>query len=246
MGKLEHIFPFMSMRLPRRLWSTRFFRNLRLNKRKVTSHIDTYKTLVHFLYMNKRRALVENTGLSDSDDDQSIRKCTARFKNSVPHVRNMRGVSLFESLPADRSCKDAMVPLVYCACQNQTNLVGEEARFLNETGGFNFTSTALFIVQAVNAVASSFENKYRDKCEPFRLDRVVSVMMLDQSKRVYKVRVRMVPGQAVFQAVVRFESVPSGDAKIKLVGKVTRTSWFGSQSDCVPEHALKGFCFCKN
>jgi hypothetical protein len=110
MGKLERIYPFMFMRLPRRMWSSVYFQNAKLNQRKLISHMDTYKTLIHFLYMNKRRTLLDNP-LS-----KEIKSCATRFNKSITNERNMRGVSLFEKISDSRTCKDAMVPAAFCAC----------------------------------------------------------------------------------------------------------------------------------
>jgi hypothetical protein len=230
-GYLERSYPFLSMRMPRRMWPSIYYQNAKQNQRKLISHYDTYKTLNHFLYMNKRRMLIDNQTRPD------VLKCRANFEISEPKERIMRGVSLFETVSATRVCKDAFVPIGYCNCQEQVDLTRNEFVFANETG-LDFKIAAQFVIEQLN----SMTYPYRRECELFELESIKKVTKLFTSlSKVFKFNIKVLPGEVEFQSIVRIVDQNT----IELVGKILRMSIYGHQSDCMTDGALHGFCFCK-
>ena len=126
-GKLERNYPFLSMRLPSVMWQSKYFENARRNRRKLISHFDVYKSLKHFYYMNKHDRLL----FSPSGDE--AKKCREYFEKSDPKVRSLRGVSIFENIPLERKCDDAIISIKYCSCNKQT-VLKKDAKFMAEHG----------------------------------------------------------------------------------------------------------------
>ncbi|CAC5392747.1 unnamed protein product [Mytilus coruscus] len=91
-GQLEERLPMMFMYVPP-WFKTKYcsyFKNLRTNARRLTTHFDTHSTLLHLL---------------DLDNNQHVMK-TYRHK----------GISLFNEIPSNRSCQDANISSKWCAC----------------------------------------------------------------------------------------------------------------------------------
>jgi len=96
-GRMERSTPFFSMRLPKQLIGTEFHRNAVSNKDKLFTAHDVHKTLNQFYYFN------QNSSLNSA--------CRQRFARSDREVRSLRGISLFEKHPENRSCYDALIPV---------------------------------------------------------------------------------------------------------------------------------------
>ncbi len=221
----------MSLRLPRRMWSTQYFQNAKQNTHKLTSHIDTYKTLKQFLYFNKYKKLLEEPFKSQ------VGKCRRYFSKSDPETRSLRGVSLFENIETTRTCSEAMIPFVYCNCNRFVDLTEDEKSFTKESGA-TFKEAVKLVLKELNAIAENF----RDQCEPFRFESIKSVHgLVHNSERIFKLSFLTTPGQAEFKSIVKIFNSSS----IKFVSKIIRTSIYGRQSDCMKEQRLYGFCFCK-
>ncbi|XP_063412574.1 uncharacterized protein LOC134695292 [Mytilus trossulus] len=91
-GQLEERLPMMFMYVPP-WFKTKYcsyFKNLRTNARRLTTHFDTHSTLLHLL---------------DLDNNQ----------HSINTYRQ-KGISLFKEIPRNRSCQDAHIPSKWCAC----------------------------------------------------------------------------------------------------------------------------------
>jgi uncharacterized membrane protein len=82
----------------------------------------------------------------------------------------------------------------------------------------------------------------REKCELFSFQSIINVKkMITESSNVFKLSLKVSPGKAEFQSVVRFVN----GSLIELVGKIIRVSVYGRQSECMTEAAFLGYCFCK-
>jgi hypothetical protein len=231
LGKLERTYPFLSMRLPRRMWPTPYFKAAKQNTRKLISHFDTYKTLKHFFYMNKHKKLLEGPF------DSQSKKCRRYFSESDYKTRSMRGVSLFENVQPTRSCYDAMVPFVYCNCNHQVDLTRNETQFVQHSR-LEFKQAAAMIIDRLNTIAES----HRNACTPFEYKSIKSVKRLGMNKDfIYKFSFITEPAKAEFQSSIKIVNQTS----IELVGKIVRTSVYGKQSDCVKDPKLHGFCYCR-
>ncbi|RCN35580.1 hypothetical protein ANCCAN_18557 [Ancylostoma caninum] len=93
-GRIEERMPLMAIRLPPNFKKQhpKEYSNFLVNKWKLTSNFDIHQTLKDFASMSfgsSRRSSTENYG---------------------------RGISLFDEIPADRSCFDAYIPENFCTC----------------------------------------------------------------------------------------------------------------------------------
>ncbi|CAG5127016.1 unnamed protein product, partial [Candidula unifasciata] len=66
--------------------------NLKVNSKRLTSHFDTYATLLDLLYFKSNSSLLP---------------------------KSRRSISLFDKIPWDRTCEDASVPQEFCLCGYQ-------------------------------------------------------------------------------------------------------------------------------
>ncbi len=232
-GKLERTYPFMSLRLPRRLWSSEYFQNAKQNRQHLISHIDTYKTLKHFFYINKFKRM-----LTDPNDRQ-VKKCRdEHMAKSVQKIRSRRGVSLFEKIPLNRNCKEAMVPFEYCNCKNQIDLTRNQTQFVSSEN-MNFTRAGELLVKRLNSLA----DEIRDMCIPFKLASVdrVYLFRVGPNSRVYQFSFKTSPGRALFESHFRIVSANS----LELVGKIIRIDSYEEQSGCLTMSKFMGYCYCK-
>ena len=224
-GRLERSMPLLSVRLPRSLWKTRLHRNLVANRHKLVTHFDVYKTLRHFAHLS-------------SSTDSSSAECRRRFATSDAEVRSLRGISLFEdSLPTNRSCQDALVPNVFCVCDQKSEMAEEE--FKADTG-HSFAEVNERSIRAINRQTYSV----RSKCQPFEL-----VKLMSAHKRIltvqffYEFKYLVQPGDAIFVVYYKYRFVDN--KKLEAYLKIVRLSKYGRQSDCMTEKKYYGFCFCK-
>lgn len=239
-GKLEKTNPFLSIRLPEVFWKSAYFRNAKENKFKLISHLDTYKTLKHFQYINKHRKLLDDT------EDSQVKKCREYFSKSDFKIRSLRGISLFEEIPSDRTCSDAMVPINYCGCKKEIPF-NNEARFIQETK-LRFSQIATFFKNNLKSMIDAVQSK----CIPFEFDRIVSAKkIVNKEKNFYQFNILFQPGNAEFDATFNiFKSHFSPfnifkSANISLIGVINRVSIYGNQSNCLSEHKYYGYCYCK-
>jgi hypothetical protein len=213
------------------MWSTPYFQAAKQSTRKLISHLDTYKTIKNFLYLNKYKKLLE-----DPSDSQA-RKCREYFSKSEPKIRSLRGVSLFENIPSNRTCRDAMVPFIFCNCNYQVDITQNETHFIKETQ-IKYNETVLLVIKKLNAMADT----YRKECQPFEFKSVKTVKRLTIKKDlIYEFSFVTMPADAEFQSSVKVINATT----VELVGKIIRTSLYGKQSECIKEHKMQGFCYCR-
>jgi hypothetical protein len=221
----------MSVRLPRRMWSTPYFQTAKQNTHKLISHIDTYKTIKQFLYLNKHKKMLEQPF------DSQVRKCRDYFSKSDHKIRSLRGVSLFENIESTRSCLEAMVPFAYCNCNHQVDLTRNETHFKQESK-LRFKEAAKLIVNKLNSITDD----YRSLCQPFEFKSIKTVKRLIMNKElIYKFNFLTTPVDAEFQSSVKIIN----GTTLEFVGKIVRTSIYGRQSECIKEHKIQGFCYCR-
>ncbi|CAC5420467.1 unnamed protein product [Mytilus coruscus] len=98
-GQLEERLPLMFIYVPP-WFKTKYcsyFKNLRTNARRLTTHFDTHSTLLHLL---------------DLDNNQHAMK-----------TYRQKGISLFNEIPSNRSCQDANISSKWCAFLNQERII---------------------------------------------------------------------------------------------------------------------------
>ena len=230
-GRNERTWPFLSIRLPKRLRNTQYAKNLLNNKRKFISHFDFYKTLRHFSYLN----VYDQT--NSRNDQVNSEKCRTNFQNSDFYERSLRGVSLFEDIPKKRSCSDAMVPNIFCSCSNKEKI--SEEKFLKETN-LTFRNAGLVILNQINLMTEQL----RSYCSLFSLRKVISVKSFQLNDFVlYELKLLFSPADAVFLGYLKANFKNPSD--IKVYQKAIRFNRYGNQSNCINRKKLFGYCYCK-
>lgn len=228
-GRTERSLPFLSVRLPKRLWNTKIESNLIMNSQKLVTHFDTFKTLRHFYYINKKGNFLNSN------------QCLNKFRKSIKEIQGLRGVSLFEEIPDSRSCLDALIPNVYCVCNQRADM--NETEF-NEDTGQKFEDIRETSMRAINEITDSV----RDKCEKFTYVKLLSAKKKFLSScYFYEFRYLVQPGDAIFAVYYRFYflNIPVEKRKLQRYLKTVRLSKYGQQSSCMTNKNLMGYCYCK-
>ena len=76
-------------------------------------------------------------------------------------IQSLRGISLFEQLPNDRACSDALIPNIYCTCNQKKSM--NETQFIVDTNGIKYNDLVNKSMNAINQPT----NSVRSKCELF-------------------------------------------------------------------------------
>jgi hypothetical protein len=228
-GKLEKNMPFLSIKLPKKIENSKFYRNIFNNKHKLVSFFDLYQTLRHFCYMNYKQFDLKHL-LQGKNRQQ--------FRNNSKFVRHLRGVSLFETVSLNRTCSDALIPEKLCSCFKQ-ELLNIEQKFSQETGGETFLSASSLVLDHIN----NLTNKIRLQCKLFKLKRVVSFkkIYINDLVKFYTNVAVLEPGDAWFET--KFKLI---NGNLKIENDPVRISAYGDQSKCIKDTKLVNYCYCNN
>jgi hypothetical protein len=222
-GETEHRNPFLSIRIPHALWESQYFKNMIDNKNKLLTSFDLYKTLKQFYYLNKN----ENFKLAD--------KCRQYFQNGIDHIRSMRGVSLFESIPHNRTCSNSLIPSMYCNCNKVTVKIKNE-EFVQKTK-FSFEVASLILLNHIN----NKTRLYRKICTLYEINHVINVNHVVSDKiEHFEFKLMLDPNDAIFRGNLILRN-----KTLAVYGDVKRLSLYRNESACMSDYTLHGFCFCK-
>jgi hypothetical protein len=226
-GMMEKNLPFVSIRLPKILWNSQYQTNLLENKNKLVTAFDIFQTLRHFYHLN---------GNYSKELDRN------QFKLNDKNVRQLRGISLFEEIPINRSCNDAFIPVNFCSCNSETIVNEVEFKSLSN---FTFNEVSNFIIKYIN----NLNEKFRNICELFYLHSIhrVRKLVFPNQKNLFQFVLIVSPGDAWFQIVIKLnQSQNNTDKPFSVFGKVVRESPYGNQSHCIENWYLKNYCYCKD
>ena len=227
-GEYERNRPFFSIRPPNRLKQSVYFKNLFENRHKLVTFYDVHKTLRQVLHWNK-------FGIEDTT-------CRELFQINTEKNRDLRGISLFEEISVNRSCREALIENKRCTCVDFA--IPTEAEFKKQTG-FLFSDAVQKVIEYINRI---FDVK-RELCEVYKLNNIVKFQM-DTNSASYsksgKIKLKCLfiadPGEAWFQANFNFDI----KNKIFVINQApTRMSKYGKQSSCVDNSFFRNYCFCK-
>ncbi|XP_069104217.1 uncharacterized protein [Argopecten irradians] len=228
-GRIEDRMPFVSIVIPDVLKKKypSIAENLRTNQRRLTTTFDTYAAIRDVLH-NKYTNL------------------TSEIKEQTPQA-----VSIFKRIPEIRSCADAMIPEHYCACYS-SEAVNKSEPILKVV--------AEFVLQSING----FLKPVRHKCAKLSIDSIMEARIVknnlerkadkeikftlrnwisspeEQDDTKYLIYLRTTPGNATFEASV----LRTSDGTLEIMDDISRTNRYGTQSKCVADRFLKGYCFC--
>ena len=223
-GTAEKNLPFVSIRLPKILWNSQYQTNLLENKNKLVTAFDIFQTLRHFYHLN---------GNYSKELDRN------QFKLNDKNVRQLRGISLFEEIPINRSCRDAFIPETFCSCFKESII--NENDFLILTNN-TFDMVSKFFLSKINDLTK----QVRGKCLEFNFDKIERVSQ-SYLQDVFKFVYILTPGDAWFQTVIKVNRLPKNPNSIfSIYDDIVRISPYGNQSNCVDEPVLRNFCFCEN
>ncbi|XP_065296325.1 uncharacterized protein [Dermacentor albipictus] len=206
-GRLEDLQPFAFLVFPP--WflekNPEAARNLRVNQRRLTTPFDVHATLVELL-------------------DYPVRK----------RPRTEYGLSLFNEIPEERTCRDASIKHKWCACsvRGDAAVSGALARTLGDR-----------IVSDVNEKSA----RSTRKCAEYQLLRVIDVALLQATPTElamntshYLVAVKLSPGNVVFEGTVRV----SAHNRIG-VNDISRCDRYKAHTYCMYGRSLEQYCYCR-
>uniref|UniRef100_A0AC35GA97 Uncharacterized protein n=1 Tax=Panagrolaimus sp. PS1159 TaxID=55785 RepID=A0AC35GA97_9BILA len=217
-GRLESRLPFLSIKLPE--WFSKKYpkmeENLKANSKVLTSHFDLHAMLVQILQGN--------------------------FSSPPPKLP--RGISLFSSIPTNRTCFSAEIPSQFCPCFKEY-----EIPLTNDT-----TFADLILEKIHNYFA---EKNVLNKCAKMELDSIKSISLslppsklsLDELQPslkgdLYHYRIQFQvkpPSNAIFEGIV-VKNKFSGEMKV--LNDIERNNRYGNTSHCVDNELLKKLCYC--
>ena len=232
-GKYEERNPFFSIRLPPEFISKypKIHKNLQINAERLTTPFDFHATFQDVISFKGVTKVVSNAS---------------------------RGISLFQEIPADRTCEDAGLEPHWCSCLEWTNM--------NVTDP-NVIAAAEAFVKHVNELTRD----KRDLCEELSLHSInraeknaphSDLLKFKQSKTpdgfvavlkdnmkatevFYQIQVTAKPSMALYESTVK-HSISNGTYTVS-DKEISRVNVYGDQPHCVEADfpTLCPYCYCK-
>lgn len=213
-GMMEERLPFLYIVLPKRFINKypHFKLNLRTNMRRLTTHYDLHETLLDLYNYEK-------------------------LSNKYFDMQNVsrKAYSLFDKIPATRTCSDAGIDDHWCTCQNSVEINTNKAEVLD---------AANCAVDYINNMLSKYED-----CVNLTLSNVTSARLHSHSEKMkflakdYTIIFSTNPSDALFEATVRLNEIRK---TYNVIGTISRINLYGSQSHCVSNFQIKLYCYCKD
>lgn len=232
-GRVEERMPLLSIIIPEHIKRKypHLEENLQTNENRLTSPYDLHETLMDIANSNFKK------------------------QNKINIRPYPRGISLFRSIPKDRSCADALIAEHFCACYTVQNVTVQSSivKALSE-----------FAVNSINSDLASV----RSQCSKLSLYKILEAQQIESGlqhqadmdrksilnlfyrpemhkEQRYLILFQTSPGFGLFEATVSFKDI--NDVKtFKLLGDVSRTNKYKNQSHCVGTQKLKPICYCKH
>ncbi|XP_063432689.1 uncharacterized protein LOC134714916 isoform X1 [Mytilus trossulus] len=228
-GRIEAKLPFFSIVLPTIL-KTKYphiDHNLQNNINRLTSPLDLHKTLIDIA--------------TNSYNPQQ--KGTEAIKYS--------GISLFNEIPKDRTCTDALIPESSCACYSSEAIPTNNAVIKNIT---------MFVVGTIN----TYLKYHRSKCAFIILKKIHDAKLIHSNlkhlepgkkkvlwqylykptldkKQRYFIIFEVMPSEGIFEVTTEITQTNN----FIILDKIIRANRYGNQSACIDDRDLKPYCYCK-
>ena len=201
--------------------NTEYEHNALKNKYKLLGMHDIHQTLRQFLNINK--------GLYYENE----------HRLNIHNVRSLRGVSLLEEIPINRSCYDVLIPFGQCYCGKTEKLSEHEF--------YKYSKMSLEELKAILLdIVVQLTTPYRHQCVLYEFKNILSIVRKQfNTDYIYTFEYLLEPGNAVFIASIVLNKDSNG-LKYKIIGKIIRTSRYNDQSYCITNSYLKNFCYCIN
>ncbi|KAI8776133.1 uncharacterized protein LOC106069867 [Biomphalaria glabrata] len=203
--------------------------NFQKNTKRLTTHFDTHATLRDLLYFKARK--------------------------KSPLAPSVRGQSLFQEIPRNRTCSDASIPMEFCLCGQETMIDLHVSSNISR-------GLADIVVSAVNRKPNS------SVCSLLRLKAVLQIRTANVSSlntrdvRLFKVKVQTVPGDAIYEGTVQtkfctdaellynlaqlWKGNLSNPLHVKVGDSIDRLNLYSGQADCELNPFNKPYCYCQN
>lgn len=248
-GRIEERLPFFAVRPPSKSdWlgsevDLNLTERLKSNSGRLTSPFDTYETLRDILSLATNGSHTDNR-ISDF------------------------GISLFRTIPANRTCEDAGVPSQYCSCDAETPL---------DLSDPLVEKSALALVEKVNQLLRDGLRTHSKRCARLRMRRIhdareltvgqassyaksgpkmaatssssaANMTAIDTASsanktsgvRRLRVTVEVDPSAAMFDGTLLVRS----DMYISVLEDISRINRYGNQSACIEHEILRKYCYC--
>ncbi|XP_072937053.1 uncharacterized protein [Epargyreus clarus] len=216
-GRLEERLPLAFILLPPnfREQYPLAYKNIKTNRRRLTTPFDVYATLKDVVNLNNLR-----------DDNIKLRTSNSYGQD--------RSISLFLPIPSNRTCKTAGIDDHWCTCYR-----GKKVSSKNVEG----RKAALHLVTKLNSMVRGHPRCAQlslvDLLEATEME-VGTPGEHEVGWRELMVVVRTTPGDGIFEATLRHDS-----HDWSLAGSVSRLNLYGNQSHCVHNYQLKLYCYCQ-
>uniref|UniRef100_A0A1B6C7V4 Uncharacterized protein n=1 Tax=Clastoptera arizonana TaxID=38151 RepID=A0A1B6C7V4_9HEMI len=221
-GYLEERLPFLFVAYPgwfKKKYTTAVS-NLRRNAHKLTTPFDLHETLKDLLHL-------ENL------EQENI-------KQRYSTLNETRGISLFLPIFEKRTCHKAGIAEHWCTCHQAVNVPTNHSMVKHSVD---------FLMKYINNLLLPFP-----QCSTLTLKEILtsrlekptahlSINTTDAGIQDYMLTVQTVPGNALFEATVRFNA---NKHTFSLAGSISRINLYGEQSYCVSHFRMKLYCYCKN
>ncbi|CAH1390795.1 unnamed protein product [Nezara viridula] len=222
-GYMEERLPFLFISFPEWFRNTYqlAIRNLKANRRRLTTHFDLHETLLDLVDLNNLQ------------DEVIIERTNFLYHNA------RRGISLFLPIPENRTCEDAGITENWCTCYTSKSV---------SVSNPMVKQAALALVNFMNSLLDNHRECSQLNLHEIVSARIEQLMSTEESNDSintkstdYIVTVNTEPGNGVFEATVRHR-IFSEDYTV--IGDVSRLNTYGDQSKCISHYMLKLYCFC--
>ena len=211
-GRLELNLPMMFIVMP--VWFRKRYplqwRRLKTNAGRLTTPYDIHATLLHAL-----------TGFDEASAPLTL------------HGRSL----LAGKVPRNRTCDDASIPPIYCACHKRKILTKHDAVV---------KKAALATVDWINNQVALFGAR----CKKLRLNSIFSAALDIKSngatkgtaaRRTYALVMSTKPGKGMFESIVYYD--PKNRA-YEVFPKLNRLNTYGEDGNCLKDAVARKFCYC--
>ena len=159
---------------------------------------------------------------------------------NIHNIRPLRGISLFEEIPLNRSCYDGLIPFAQCSCGKSDNI--KDVKIFQNITGITFETIKSILL---HEVVKKTDEK-RNICVIYDFEKITNIKKQEfNGDTLYSFDFYLKPGNSKFTIPLSFTKTING-LDYKIIGKVVRTSRYNDQSHCIHDSVLKNFCYCKD
>lgn len=249
--------PFFSFTFPewfKRSHATEYAR-FQANLPRLTTPFDIHATLDHLLAL-------QNPTYNRSRDARSSANGNApsHHQKKLEPTKRSRSISLFQSIPVDRSCADAYIEPHWCSCLNwrpintSAESVVRAARAvvgtINNITKANSAQCARLQVLSIKWATKLVAHDYLLR---FKSAKDVDGFLADFSSNkpaatieMYQVNIVVLPGRSVFEASVSHD-LRENVFRVKTT-EISRVNKYGDQAKCIMDSfpELRKYCYCSD